>query len=96
MASPLRRPHGIYHFRLSHVLATYEDGTPGIEAADNATVMLGEESEPQPDLMLRILTEHGGRSGVTEGRVLPGASRTACGGRPQFARHRHEPEAHGL
>ena len=37
-----------------------------VEAADNATVILGEAGEPQPDLLLRVLTEHGGRSGVTE------------------------------
>ncbi len=36
--------------------------TPGVEAVDNATTILGEESEPQPDLALRILPEYGGQS----------------------------------
>ncbi|HVS36285.1 MAG TPA: Uma2 family endonuclease [Gemmataceae bacterium] len=66
MASPLRRPHGTYHITVSLALATYEAGTPGIEASDNATTILGEESEPQPDLALRILPECGGQSGVNE------------------------------
>ena len=64
MASPLRMPHGRYQPKLSLVFALYESETPGVELADNATVILGVESEPQPDLMLRILTEAGGRSSV--------------------------------
>ncbi|OAI40276.1 hypothetical protein AYO40_04975 [Planctomycetaceae bacterium SCGC AG-212-D15] len=55
MASPLKRPHGRHHFRLSHWLGTYEDETPGVEAYDNATTILGEESEPQPDNSLLIV-----------------------------------------
>jgi len=66
MASPLGRPHGIFHTKLSLALATYETDTPGVEASDNATAILGEESEPQPDLALRILPECGGQSGVNE------------------------------
>lgn len=72
MASPLRLPHGRYHPTLSLVLTLYEGGTPGVEVADNATVILGEESEPQPDLLLRTLTEYGGRSGVTEDEYVEG------------------------
>jgi len=73
MASPLRRPHGIYQPKLSLALVTYEGGTPGVELSDNATVILGEESEPQPDLALRILTECGGQSRVTEDEYYEGA-----------------------
>ena len=72
MASPLRMPHGRYQPFLSFVLMLYQGGTPGVEVADNATVILGEESEPQPDLLLRILTEYGGRSGVTEDEYCQG------------------------
>jgi len=72
MASPLRRPHGIYHPKLSQALATYESGTPGVELSDNATVILSEESEPQPDLALRILTECGGRSRVNADEYYEG------------------------
>ena len=72
MASPLGRPHGIYQPFLSLALALYQGETPGVELSDNATVILGEESEPQPDLALRVLTECGGRSWVTEDQCYAG------------------------
>ena len=62
MASPLRRIHGKRHVRLCMVLDLYESQTPGLELLDNATTILGDESEPQPDLSLRILTDFGGQS----------------------------------
>lgn len=62
MASPLRRTHGKCHVRLSMVLDRYESQTPGLELLDNATTILGDESEPQPDLSLRILADFGGQS----------------------------------
>jgi hypothetical protein len=65
LASPLRWLHGAYHLKLGTVFDTYASHTPGVEAADNATMILGEESEPQPDLCLRILESHGGRSRLT-------------------------------
>jgi Uma2 family endonuclease len=65
MVSPLRRSHGRYHVKLSFALELYEMGTPGIELLDNTTTILGEESEPQPDLGLRILSAYGGRSRET-------------------------------
>jgi Uma2 family endonuclease len=73
VAPPLRRPHGTYHADLGLVLGLYQAGTPGVEVADNATVILGEESELQPDLDLRILREHGGQSFVNEEDYLVGA-----------------------
>lgn len=62
MTSPLRWRHGRYHVKLATVFGRYEEATPGVEAGDNATTILGEESEPQPDLAVRILPECGGRS----------------------------------
>lgn len=73
MASPLKRPHGTSHPELSLVLALYKGSTPGVEVADNMTTILGEESEPQPDLMLRLLTEYGGQSHYNEDDFLVGA-----------------------
>ncbi len=72
MASPLKRFHGTYHPELSTVLAIYKAGTPGVEVADNMTAILGEKSEPQPDLMLRILAEYGGRSRYNDDDYLVG------------------------
>jgi Uma2 family endonuclease len=62
MASPLRRAHGLRHLQLGALLERYASSTPGVEALDNTTTILGEESEPQPDLALRVLSQYGGRS----------------------------------
>ena len=62
MSSPLKRRHGRMHVRAAHWLAEYEDATPGVETFDNATNILGEESEPQPDLCLLIAPDHGGQT----------------------------------
>jgi len=72
MASPLRRTHGRWHLQLGSLLERYAARTPGVEALDNATTILGEESEPQPDLALRVLHEYGGRSRETEDDYILG------------------------
>ena len=54
MPSPLKRPHGRKHLRVCHWLAEYENATPGTEAFDNASTLLDEEAEPQPDNSLLI------------------------------------------
>ncbi len=50
----------------------YADETPGVQALDNATTILGWKSEPQPDGLLRILPEYGGRT-WNEGGFIHGA-----------------------
>jgi Uma2 family endonuclease len=57
---------------LGSVLFTYEGHMPGVESGDNATILLGDEGEPQPDLYLRVLPEYGGQS-RTEGDFVAGA-----------------------
>lgn len=39
-----------------------EAATPGVQCYDNATVLLSDDDEVQPDLCLRILPEYGGQS----------------------------------
>ena len=73
LASPLKRPHGTNHLFLATVFGTYVLNTPGVETGDNATILLGEEGEPQPDLYLRILPEHGGQSRTTPDDYVEGA-----------------------
>jgi Uma2 family endonuclease len=73
MASPQRRPHSIYQPKLTTILTLYEQETPGVEVLVNATTILGEKSEPQPDLALRVLPEFGGRSTQNEGDYIVGA-----------------------
>jgi Uma2 family endonuclease len=62
MAPPLGRSHSRYDGKIGLVLELYEMATPGVETLHNATTILGEDSEPQPDLGLRILPEFGGQS----------------------------------
>lgn len=73
VASPLKLPHGTTHLPLGTVLYLYKAGTPGVQAADNTTVRLSDEDEPQPDLFLRILPECGGQSRTTGDEYLAGA-----------------------
>lgn len=73
MASPIERDHATRHPELSLVLSVYEADTPGIDVASNMTIILGEESEPQPDLMLRRLTEYDGQSHYNKKNYLVGA-----------------------
>jgi Uma2 family endonuclease len=72
MMSPLRRPHATFDTILATMLTLYEAATPGVEAAHAATVILGPESEPQPDLLLRILSDFGGRTSVTPQQYIAG------------------------
>jgi len=60
--SPLGLPHGTIHSRLNSLLDAYTAITPGLQLADNATVILSKEDEVQPDLILRILPQYGGQS----------------------------------
>ena len=60
--SPVSDLHGHPHLRMAQWLGTYEKVTPGVQGLDNTTTILGEESEPQPDLCLRIEPEYGGRT----------------------------------
>ena len=62
VSSPLGTPHSTSHPALSAVLFAYASSTAGVELGDNGTILLGEQSEPQPDLYLRILPAFGGQS----------------------------------
>ncbi len=62
LSSRVRAEHGRVHARLMGWLGTYEEATSCVEAFGNATVILGPESEPQPDAILIILPEKGGQT----------------------------------
>ncbi|NWF61060.1 MAG: Uma2 family endonuclease [Fischerella sp.] len=65
--SPLRYyRHGRPHAHIMAWLVAYETATPGVESADNATVRLDLDNEPQPDALLRIEEACGGRSRISE------------------------------
>ena len=72
MPSPLKANHGETHYGAILWLGTYQAATPGVRGADNATVILGEFSEPQPDVALRIVPESGGRCRLNAQGYLEG------------------------
>ncbi len=59
---PLRISHGRPDGRFSGLFFLYSASTPGVELQNNTTAILGEESEPQPDTALLILSEYGGQT----------------------------------
>ncbi|HZL35171.1 MAG TPA: Uma2 family endonuclease [Tepidisphaeraceae bacterium] len=71
MASPVGLRHGDLHFSFSALLGAYQAASFGTRGSDNATIVLGAQSEPQPDLHLRLTPECGGRSREQRG-VLHG------------------------
>jgi Uma2 family endonuclease len=73
VAPPLKRPHGTSSPLLNGVFFLYQASTAGVELAENMTAILGKEGEPQPDLILRLLTECGGQSAYNEEQYLVGA-----------------------
>jgi Uma2 family endonuclease len=72
MPSPVSRRHGQRALPAAYWLLRYEEFTPGVEALDNVTTILGPRGEPQPDVSLRILQSHGGQTGEAGG-FLAGA-----------------------
>jgi hypothetical protein len=62
MPSPGGPAHGIAHVPVIVWLDYYAENTPGVQVLDNATTILGWKSETQPDAMLRLLPECGGRT----------------------------------
>jgi Uma2 family endonuclease len=54
MASPVRIIHGQPHAHIMTWLGVYCAATPGTQVADNTTVRLDTDNEPQPDALLRI------------------------------------------
>lgn len=71
--SPVRfHHHAKPHLKLASWLGGYQIETPGTEGADNSTVSLDLDNEPQPDVLLRILTEAGGQSRISADDYLEG------------------------
>jgi hypothetical protein len=73
MTSPVRitdhaEPDNAIQWWLKH----YAIHTPGVKAGSNATTRLGPDDVPQPDALLRILSECGGRARVDAKGYLQG------------------------
>ncbi len=74
VASPVRiTNHGRPHAQVMAWLTAYWVATPGVDMADNTTVRIDADNEPQPDALLRLEPEVGGNSRVTDDGYLEGA-----------------------
>ncbi len=71
VGSPVRvEQHGQQHALIVGWAMNYAAATPGLRVADNATVRLGPENEPQPDMLIRILPEFGGCTKLESGYIV--------------------------
>jgi Uma2 family endonuclease len=77
MPSPLRVPHGRSHSQVMIWLGRYMAFTPGVDVLDNATTILDDANEPQPDAALRLLPEYGGQTRDNDEEYLVGAPELA-------------------
>ena len=74
MPSPVRIDlHGRPHAQIMAWLGAYWIATPGVDLADNSTVYLDSNNDPQPDALLRIEPAQGGRSRIIEEGYVEGA-----------------------
>ncbi len=74
MPSPVRfATHGEPHAAVLGLLLHYSAFTPGVSVGDNVTVRLDLDNEPQPDGLLRIEPEAGGRSRLSDDDYVEGA-----------------------
>lgn len=78
MPSPVStKNHGDPHAKLVTWLGNYCATTIGTQSADNSTVRLDWDNEPQPDAFLRILPECGGQT-RDDGLYISGGPELVC------------------
>jgi Uma2 family endonuclease len=74
MASPVRSEvHAEPHAAIIGWLVVYRAATPGVKVADNGTLRLDADNEPQPNAMLRIDARAGGSSWISLNDYVEGA-----------------------
>jgi Uma2 family endonuclease len=62
VSPPPSNEHDAAHMWLSAILMTYKMSVVGIEIGSSISLVMDDEFQPQPDLILRRLPEFGGRS----------------------------------
>jgi Uma2 family endonuclease len=79
MPSPVKqKQHSGPHFNLNGLLWLYAANTPGVAGGDNASVRLDMANEPQPDGLLYIEPECGGRVRIDDDDYINGAPELAA------------------
>ena len=71
--SPVSLSHAEPHLAINALLLVYAAFTAGVRGADNATVRLDLDNEPQPDVLLRLEPHAGGQSRVSDDGYLEAA-----------------------
>jgi hypothetical protein len=67
MPSPARfNRHSVPHAAVVGLLYNYSVATPGVQLADNGTVRLNAENEPQPDAFLFVEPACGGQARISD------------------------------
>lgn len=72
MPSPVRASHSRSHSQVMTWLGNYWVATPGMTLHDNATVRLDMDNEVQPDALLRLDSDLGGRSEIGSDDYIEG------------------------
>jgi Uma2 family endonuclease len=72
MPSPVKVTHSQPHAQVMAWLGTYCIATPGIGWYDNTTVRLDADNEVQPDALLRLEPDAGGRSRISSDDYVEG------------------------
>ena len=74
MSSPVRvSKHGKPHAKMMVFLGVYYANTSGTDLSDNVTYIVSDYYEPQPDAVLRIEENRGGKSWVNDNDYLEGS-----------------------
>ncbi len=71
MPSPVGEDHADYSANAIFWLSYFRHRTPGVQVLDNGSVAIDDLSEVQPDALLRILPDHGGRTQKL-GKIIAG------------------------
>lgn len=66
VSSPVSQPHGASHGILATWIGTYQAFTPGVDASCDGTIQLDPDNRHQPDVHLKVLPGHGGRTRLTD------------------------------
>ena len=74
--SPVRDEHATFHADVMLWLGFFKAHTAGVKVSDKGTVILANDSEPQPDAALRIVT--GGQTSVSSKDYVIGCPELVC------------------
>src|SRR5262249_8497064 len=79
MPSPVRlNHHSSPNADLIWWVGNYRAAPPGVKGADNGTVRLDEDNEPQPDAMMLIEPAYGGQARIDEDDYVDGSPELAA------------------